>query len=298
MDDLMASIRKIIAEDYGPQDADKANREATWDEDGAHHDQPGEPAGPRMSASAEHDLSGFVAQSVREALAQQPMEDDLVAPLEPTLEDTAHDEERSLALGAAIAAGSAAHHEAEKQAARDAADRRAAAVAAARRTMPEGEPDLDYKSPKHRPPRTDDLTGHQGPEMSPRERLRALAGTARKAEDAPVAAEPGESIAVAAPHTAVTEEMLARGKGDAAPQGHGRSDHGDDGLTSMRTRHNVSTSFDALSRTILTNNPRTLEDLVRDMVRPLLREWIDANLGAIVERQVRQEIDRMSGRGR
>ncbi|MEM6847172.1 MAG: DUF2497 domain-containing protein [Pseudomonadota bacterium] len=298
MEDLMASIRKIISEDYGPQDAEKADREATWSDDSADHNHPVEPAGPRMSAHAEHDLSGFVAQSVRDALAQQPMDEEPIPPLEPTLEDAADEEEHSLALGVAIAAGSAAHHEAEKQAARYAADRRAASVAAARRMMPEGEPDLVYKSPKRRPPRADDLMGDQGPEMSPRERLRALAATARKAEDASVAAEPGESIAVAAPHTAIGDEVLERGKEDAAPQGYGRLDHGDDGLTSIRTRHNVATSFDTLSRTILTNNPRTLEDLVRDMVRPLLREWIDANLGTIVERQVRQEIDRMSGRGR
>lgn len=72
----------------------------------------------------------------------------------------------------------------------------------------------------------------------------------------------------------------------------------DDGLTSVRTRQTVSSQFDQLSRTILTDNPRTLEDLVRDMVRPLLREWLEANLPDIVERQVRQEIDRVSARGR
>ncbi|MCF3935088.1 DUF2497 domain-containing protein [Acuticoccus sp. M5D2P5] len=72
---------------------------------------------------------------------------------------------------------------------------------------------------------------------------------------------------------------------------------GDDGLTSTKTRQNVTNSFDQLSRTILSNNPRTIEDLVRDMVRPLLRDWLEANLPDIVERQVRQEIDRVT-RGR
>ncbi|MEM8853237.1 MAG: DUF2497 domain-containing protein [Pseudomonadota bacterium] len=77
-----------------------------------------------------------------------------------------------------------------------------------------------------------------------------------------------------------------------------RSEPAEDTLTSTRTRQNVTTSLDELSRTILTNNPRTLEDLVRDMMRPLLREWLDNNLSDIVERQVRQEIDRVSARGR
>ncbi|WP_157961635.1 DUF2497 domain-containing protein [Acuticoccus kandeliae] len=72
----------------------------------------------------------------------------------------------------------------------------------------------------------------------------------------------------------------------------------DDSLTSQKTRQSVTNSLDQLSRTILSNNPRTLEDLVRDMVRPLLREWLEANLPDIVERQVRQEIDRVASRGR
>jgi cell pole-organizing protein PopZ len=78
----------------------------------------------------------------------------------------------------------------------------------------------------------------------------------------------------------------------------GRPEAVDDGLTSPQTRESVHHSLDQLSRTILSSNPRTLEDLVRDMMRPLLREWLEANLPDIVERQVRQEIDRVSGRGR
>ncbi|MBJ3774761.1 DUF2497 domain-containing protein [Acuticoccus sp. 2012] len=77
-----------------------------------------------------------------------------------------------------------------------------------------------------------------------------------------------------------------------------RSEVAEDGLTSQRTRQQVNGSFEQLSRTILSNNPRTLEDLVRDMMRPLLREWLEANLPDIVERQVRQEIDRVASRGR
>lgn len=40
----------------------------------------------------------------------------------------------------------------------------------------------------------------------------------------------------------------------------------------------------------------TLEGLVRDMLRPMLREWLDAELPAIVERLVAGEIARISGR--
>lgn len=41
----------------------------------------------------------------------------------------------------------------------------------------------------------------------------------------------------------------------------------------------------------------TLEGLVRDMLKPLLADWLDANLPEIVERQVAQEIARISARG-
>lgn len=40
---------------------------------------------------------------------------------------------------------------------------------------------------------------------------------------------------------------------------------------------------------------RTLEDIVRDMLRPLLQSWLDENLPGIVERLVRAEIARVVG---
>ena len=39
---------------------------------------------------------------------------------------------------------------------------------------------------------------------------------------------------------------------------------------------------------------RTLEDIVRDLLRPMLQAWLDNNLPALVERLVRAEIARMA----
>lgn len=39
---------------------------------------------------------------------------------------------------------------------------------------------------------------------------------------------------------------------------------------------------------------RTLESLVRELLKPMLRDWLDANLAAMVERLVREEIQRMA----
>ncbi|MXP26452.1 DUF2497 domain-containing protein [Altererythrobacter indicus] len=42
----------------------------------------------------------------------------------------------------------------------------------------------------------------------------------------------------------------------------------------------------------------SLEDLVRSMLRPMLAQWLDAHLPAIVERMVQDEIDRIAGKKR
>lgn len=41
----------------------------------------------------------------------------------------------------------------------------------------------------------------------------------------------------------------------------------------------------------------TIEDIVREEMRPLLKEWLDAHLPAIVERAVKAEIERVVARG-
>lgn len=42
--------------------------------------------------------------------------------------------------------------------------------------------------------------------------------------------------------------------------------------------------------------PLSVEDLVRQALEPVLRQWLDDNLHDIVERVVRQEVRRVSGR--
>jgi cell pole-organizing protein PopZ len=68
-------------------------------------------------------------------------------------------------------------------------------------------------------------------------------------------------------------------------------------LTSSATDTNVGSSFNMLAHTVLTHNARTLEDLVKDMLKPMLKTWLDDNLPVLVERLVRAEIERVT-RGR
>ena len=69
-------------------------------------------------------------------------------------------------------------------------------------------------------------------------------------------------------------------------------------LLSAETNAAVSAAFGSLATTILTENSRTIEDLVREMLRPMLKAWLDDNLPGLVERMVRAEIERVSRGGR
>ena len=60
----------------------------------------------------------------------------------------------------------------------------------------------------------------------------------------------------------------------------------------------VDNAFNSLAHTVLGNNARTLEDLVKEMLRPMLKAWLDDNLPGLVERIVRAEIERVSRGGR
>jgi len=71
----------------------------------------------------------------------------------------------------------------------------------------------------------------------------------------------------------------------------------DRSLISAATGAAVDSAFNTLAQTVLVQNGRTLEDLVREMLRPMLKTWLDDNLPGMVERLVRAEIERVS-RGR
>ncbi|TAK50200.1 MAG: DUF2497 domain-containing protein [Xanthobacteraceae bacterium] len=68
-------------------------------------------------------------------------------------------------------------------------------------------------------------------------------------------------------------------------------------LLSTTTIAAVDSAFNSLAHTVLSQNARTLEDLVREMLRPMLKSWLDDNLPGLVERLVKAEIERVA-RGR
>jgi uncharacterized protein len=71
----------------------------------------------------------------------------------------------------------------------------------------------------------------------------------------------------------------------------------DRGLISNETIAAVDSAFNTLANTIIGQKARTLEDLVKEMLRPMLKSWLDDNLPSLVERIVRVEIERVSRGG-
>lgn len=71
----------------------------------------------------------------------------------------------------------------------------------------------------------------------------------------------------------------------------------DERIMSSSSSVAVSAAFNSLAATVLSDNARTLEDIVKDMMRPMLKNWLDENLPGMVERIVRAEIERVA-RGR
>ena len=68
-------------------------------------------------------------------------------------------------------------------------------------------------------------------------------------------------------------------------------------LLSPATTAAVDAALDALAQAATAHSPRTLEDIARDLLCPMLKTWLDDNLPQLVERLVRAEIERVS-RGR
>jgi len=69
-------------------------------------------------------------------------------------------------------------------------------------------------------------------------------------------------------------------------------------ILSHSTVSAVESAFNSLANTVQSNNARTLEDLVKEMLRPMLKSWLDDNLPGLVERIVKAEIERVSRGGR
>jgi cell pole-organizing protein PopZ len=65
-------------------------------------------------------------------------------------------------------------------------------------------------------------------------------------------------------------------------------------LISRMTETSVADAFGRLGTARVASQPQTVEDLMKEMLRPMLKVWLDDNLPALVERLVKAEIERVT----
>jgi cell pole-organizing protein PopZ len=71
-----------------------------------------------------------------------------------------------------------------------------------------------------------------------------------------------------------------------------------DRLMSPEADAAIAHSFDALSVSVAVQNSGVVENAVREMIRPMLKAWLDDHLPTMVENLVRAEIQRVARGGR
>ncbi|HWL81818.1 MAG TPA: DUF2497 domain-containing protein [Roseomonas sp.] len=101
----------------------------------------------------------------------------------------------------------------------------------------------------------------------------------------------------------LTEDMLVRPTLPAPEANRSPEDRAVERAEATVPAAAVVTALEGLARAVA-GNPQapvrreagpTIEDVVREELRPLLKAWLDEHLPAIVERQVKAEIARLTG---
>ncbi|MCW2272871.1 DUF2497 domain-containing protein [Rhodoblastus acidophilus] len=65
-------------------------------------------------------------------------------------------------------------------------------------------------------------------------------------------------------------------------------------MLSERSELKVGAAFEALAESALLRDPELVERMTREILRPLIKTWLDDNLPNVVERLVRAEIERVA----
>lgn len=108
----------------------------------------------------------------------------------------------------------------------------------------------------------------------------------RQAYPEPVAVQPEPAVAKSAPVQYAEPEPEADAD-EPAQQSGGQ-------LISMDAGAKVTASFDHLSATLAASNTRSFDEIAEELLKPMLQNWLDDNLPTLVERLVREEIERVS----
>ena len=81
---------------------------------------------------------------------------------------------------------------------------------------------------------------------------------------------------------------------DAEPSGDDGKRRSQAALLSERVERQVAASFSELSEAFAARSRKTFDEMAEEMIAPLLRDWMENNLPTLVERLVREEIERVA----
>lgn len=116
---------------------------------------------------------------------------------------------------------------------------------------------------------------------------KAIVAAVEVTEDVPVAAqpEPAPEPVLSAP----SSEVRAPSSEQPASEQSGGGQ-----LVSLQTGEKVAAAFGELDAAIAAGQRRSFDEIAEEMLRPMLTQWLDDNLPTLVERLVREEIERVS----
>lgn len=112
------------------------------------------------------------------------------------------------------------------------------------------------------------------------------------------AEEPQEDASAETPENRVDDDELQTPFAPLSAEAPALRDRVAEGLVSTDTATSVASHFQALTAGMLLNDSGLLQQYAREMMRPMLKQWLDDNLPVIVERLVRAEIERVARGGR
>lgn len=107
-------------------------------------------------------------------------------------------------------------------------------------------------------------------------------------EDAAVIPVAANASSVVPPRAEVADEE------PASPQHPVPADAGNRAILSEAPGRKVAAAFEELNEALLAHRRKSLDQMAEDMLRPMLQEWLDDNLPQLVERLVREEIERVA----
>ena len=292
MDEILASIRRIIESNDPPGFGD-------------------EPANDYRQADTRHDESDFVdeetivaefhAEEERHSVREPRFEP---APPQPAPTQPVAQPALSLAdVAARVRAASERHSSTRDAEPADPAPRaidmpRAESVRPDIASRPETPSRHEFAPRAETPVRQDSptVTTRMAAVASAHE-MPARPAVATETRDA----DPVVAIAPARPAeeigSAVSEASLREAPNDAQPSAReivSLSAAPEASLLSADVGAKVAQSFGALTEALDAGPRRSFDEIAEEMLRPMLREWLDDNLPTLVERLVREEIERVA----